>query len=164
MKKFLYYSVTLVGILWLQVVCNHFLGGSWASINGVLVAVLFFGLSRGPLVGQLMGFGWGLLMDASSLGLMGLHTLIYAAAGYTGGMVRRQLDETKAWTQAIFSFAATIAYLALYMVLYHFFSIGGVPVTWRLALQPLANAVIAPMEFWCLERWSEAWTMTRVEH
>jgi rod shape-determining protein MreD len=110
MKKFLYYSVTLMGVLWLQILCNHFLGGSWFSINGVLVAVLFFGLSRGPLVGQLMGFAWGLLMDASSLGMMGLHTLIYAVAGYSAGLLRRQLDEAKAWTQAIFSFAGTLIY------------------------------------------------------
>jgi len=162
-KRFLYYSLTLMGVLWLQILCNHFLGGSWVSLNGVLVAVLFFGLSRGPLVGQLMGFTWGPLMDASSLGLMGLHTLIYAAAGYAGGMLRRQLDETKAWTQAIFSFAATVVYLGLYITLYHFFSIGGVPISWRLSLQPLANAAIAPLEFWLLQRWSEAWSIFPVE-
>ena len=45
------------------------------------------------------------------LGLMGLHTLLYGMAGYTGGMVRRQLDETKAWTQAIFSLGVSLVYL-----------------------------------------------------
>ncbi len=163
MKRVLYYLITLIGIIWVQVLANHWLGGSWVSLNVVFLAVLYFGLARGSLVGQLMGCGWGLLTDASSLGVMGLHTLIYAASGYTGGLLRRQLDATKVWTQALFSVGGTVAYLTLYLGLYHFFSPSG-SVSWHIAVQPVANAVFAPAEFWLLERWAEAWGIFPLEH
>jgi hypothetical protein len=50
------------------------------------------------------------------------------------------------------------------MILYHFFAVGGAPLSWRLSLQPLANALLAPLEFWLLERWSETWSIFPVEH
>ena len=42
------------------------------------------------LTGESVGFIWGLLIDASSLGLLGLHAVLYALAGYAAGMFRRQ--------------------------------------------------------------------------
>ena len=81
------------------------------SADVILVVVLYFGLSRGPMTGELLGFFWGLLTDASSLGLMGMHALLYSAAGYLAVMLRRQLDENKVWTQAIFTLADFACYI-----------------------------------------------------
>jgi len=72
---------------------------------------------RGPLAGETIGFMWGLLVDASGLGLVGLHALLYAAAGYMAGMLRRQLDEDKIWTQAIFTVIVSVLYVVFYLIL-----------------------------------------------
>src|SRR6266481_4483731 len=98
MKRTFYYGVTVWLFLWLQVVSNHFLGGTLVSVQWILMAVLHFGLVRGPWVGESIGFVWGLLVDASSLGLLGIHATLYALAGYAAGMFRRQLDSSKIWT------------------------------------------------------------------
>ena len=157
MKKTLYYVLTLVLVLWVQMAGDFFIGSTGISSNVVLIGVLFYGLSRGPLVGELMGFFWGLLIDASGLGLMGLHALLYASSGYLAGMLRRQLDQDKVWTQAIFTLMISILYVICYLILDRLFSLGPHPVSWAMAVQPLSNGVIAPLIFWLMQRWTQLW-------
>jgi rod shape-determining protein MreD len=163
MKTALYYLLTLIGVFWVQGAINNFVGTSGFSINVVLVAVLYFGLSRGPMVGELLGFFWGLLVDASSLGLMGLHALLFTSGGYCGGMLRRQLDENKAWTQMIFSFGVSLLYVLVYLLLERVFAVESRPPSWSIAAQPLINAAAAPFVFWVMQRWSQFWDMAPVE-
>jgi rod shape-determining protein MreD len=160
----LYYFMPLWIFLWAQVASNHFLGGTPFSIQWILLAVLHFGLARGPWVGESFGFIWGLLIDASSLGLLGLHACLYALAGYAAGMFRRQLDSSKMWTQAIFSWMASVVYFALYLVVTRFLSTSEEPFQWALLTVPILNALLAPMVFRVLEVWAQIWDMTPVEH
>ena len=164
MKRLLFYILTIWIVLWLQVLHNHYFGGSRFSVNLVLIIVLYFGLMRGPIVGQSLGFIWGLLTDASSLGLMGMHTLLYALAGYVAGMLRRQLDETKTFTQSFFTFAASLAYVVLYVGLDHVFTSAERPVGWQMAIQPVVNALLAPAFFWFMRWWSGLWQLFPLEH
>jgi rod shape-determining protein MreD len=163
MKRALYYVLTLWIFLWLQVVSNHFLGGTSFSVQWILLAVLHFGLARGPWVGECLGFIWGLLVDASSLGLLGLHAVLYALAGYAAGMFRRQLDISKLWTQMIFSWMATVVYFALYLVMTRFLSAGEEPFQWGILTVPVINAVFAPVVFSALDYWAHLWEMVPVE-
>jgi rod shape-determining protein MreD len=158
-KKTSFYFLTLWGLLWLQVVINHFAGGSAFTVNVILISVLAVGLSRGPAAGLGVGYVWGLLLDASSLGLLGMHALLYGLAGYTAGLLRRQLDETKIWTQAIFSFAITVLYLLAYVGLGHLFSTGDRSFSWRLVVEPVVNALLAPLFFGALRQWFKAWDL-----
>jgi rod shape-determining protein MreD len=160
MKSILFYGVTLFGLFWFQVAINNFIGTSGFSINIVLIAVLYFGLARGPMPGQLLGFFWGLLLDASSLGLIGLHSLLFAATGYFGGMLRRQLDENKIWTQTIFTFGISFLYVVCYLVLERIFAVATRPPSWSMAAQPFINAAAAPLLFWLIQRWAQFWDMT----
>ena len=164
MKKAFYFVITLWIVLWGQVVSNHFLGGTLFSVQWILIAVLHFGLARGPWEGEWVGFVWGLLVDASSLGLLGIHAILYALAGYAAGMLRRQLDSSKMWTQAIFSWMASTVYFVLYWVLERFFSVNEGAFQWAFLTVPLINAVFAPLVFRALDRWSEVWDMEPVEH
>src|SRR3989344_1279923 len=147
MKRSIFYSLTVVFVFLLQAGGNYFAGMSGFSANVVLVVVLYFGLSRGPMAGLLLGFLWGLMVDASSLGLLGLHALLYSAAGYFSGMLRRQLDEDKGWTQVIFSLMVSALYLAAYFVFEHLFSPSPRPLRWPMAAQPLINGAMAPPAF-----------------
>jgi rod shape-determining protein MreD len=157
MKKFLFYLLTMWAVLWTQVVLNHFLGGTQFSVNLVLVAVLYFGLTLGSFVAQAFGFVGGLLVDASSLGLLGMQALLYAVGGYSAGLVRRQLDATKVWTQVLFSFIVSVVYAVVYLGFDRLFSGGDRPVPWVLLMQPLVTAAAAPLVFWVLTRWCAAW-------
>ncbi|MFA5974990.1 MAG: rod shape-determining protein MreD [Elusimicrobiota bacterium] len=164
MKRFLFYVLTIWLVLWAQVLHNHYLGGSRFSVDLILIVVLYFGLLRGPVTGQVMGFVWGLLIDASSLGVMGLHGLLYALAGYGAGMLRRQLDESKAFTQVILTFAVSVCYTGLYLVLDHLFATTTRSMGWQLAVQPLVNAFLAPIFFWSVHAWVELWQLFPAEN
>ena len=163
MKSALYYFLTLWIFLWLQVVSNHFLGGTVFSIQWILLAVLHFGLARGPWIGESLGFIWGLFIDASSLGLLGLHAVLYALAGFAAGMYRRQLNISKLWTQTIFSWMATVVYFALYLVMTRFLSTGEEPFQWGILTGPVMNAICAPVVFSALDYWARLWEMVPEE-
>ena len=98
-KKALFFFFTVWILLWSAGGQQPFSGRDAFAVQWILIAVLHFGLKRGPWSGELMGFVLGILVDASSLGLLGVHAILYALAGYTAGMVRRQLDASKLWTQ-----------------------------------------------------------------
>jgi rod shape-determining protein MreD len=162
-KKTLYFVLTMWIVLWAQVVSNHFLGGTFFSVQWILLVVLHFGLARGPWVGESLGFAWGLLVDASSLGMLGLHAILYALVGYTAGMLRRQLDSSKVWTQTIFSWMVSIVYFVLYFIVQRFFSVDEGPFQWILLTVPVMNALCAPMVFRVLETWAKMWDLEPVE-
>jgi rod shape-determining protein MreD len=160
MKKVTFYLLTLFLVVWAQMALNYYLGELGFSANVILIGVLFFGLSRGPLPGQLLGFLWGLLIDASTLGLMGQHALLYAAAGFLSGSLRRQLDENKAWTQCIFTLGMSVMYMLFYFILDRVFSQGPHPMSWSMLAQPILNSLLAPVLFWIMQGWSEVWSLT----
>jgi len=164
MKKAFYYIFTVWILLWGQVVSNHFLGGTLFAVQWILIAVLHSGLTRGPWAGEWIGFVLGILVDASSLGLLGIHAILYSLAGYAAGMFRRQLDASKPWTQAIFSWMVTMVYFALYLVVERFFSVNEGTFQWAFVTVPLMNALFAPLVFFALDFWAAVWDMTPVEH
>jgi len=163
MKIMIFYTLTLFLVSWVQMASDYFLGITGLSPNIVLIVVLYFGLVRGPMGGVLLGFFWGMMMDASSLGVMGLHALLYSGAGYLAGMLRRQLDEKKAWTQSIFSLGISFIYRVLYFVLDRIFSTGPHPLSWSVAVEPLLNAAMAPVFFWLMDAWCQLWDVRPVE-
>lgn len=163
MKRFFFYLLTVWIALWFQAFVNYSFGGSRVSADIVLMGVLYFGLLRGPIVGQALGFVWGLLIDASSLGLLGLHVFLYASAGYAAGMLRRQLDGAQAVAQAIFTFAVSVCCAAGYLAVSHLFASVQGPAAWPLVIQPLVNAILAPVFFWLARRWSVGWRLFPAE-
>jgi len=157
MKYLLFYAVTLLGGLWLQVIQNHFLGGSLFSVQLLVIATIYWGLTRGPISGPLMGFLWGLLTDAASLGLLGERALLYSAVGYIAGFFRRQLDDTKPWTQGVFTLISSLGVLLGELLVEHFFANGQRPILLSMWLQPLWNALAAPLLFLVLRSWDMVW-------
>ncbi len=157
MKTGLFYAVTLWLLLWLQVLTHHASGGTWLSLPWTFIAVLFLGLVRGPFIGQLFGAILGLLLDASTMSLFGLNALLYAVAGFTSGMMRRQLDGTKPWTQMIFSGLASFIYASLFVALDQLFSHSPRPIGWVLGVQPTLQACLAPVVFQVMRQWVALW-------
>lgn len=163
MKPTLYHLLTLWLLLWVQVVSNYYCGGPLFSVQWAFLATLYFGLSRGPWVGECMGFTWGLFLDAASLGSLGVNAMLYAVAGYAAGSMRRQLDASKLWTQCIFSLLASVAYYSVYFLVTRFLSSADEPLRWMYLTVPVLNALVAPVLFHALRYWSHAWDMTTLE-
>lgn len=163
MKRLLYYGLTTWLLLWLQVVSHHFLGGTLFAAQWIFLATLYFGLTRGPWVAQWLGFVWGLLLDASSLGALGTHSMLFAVAGYSAGIFRRQLDASKLWTQTIFSWMASVAYFVGYFLMRRFLTAGEESVRWMFLSVPILNALLAPLMFQALGFWAQAWDMAPPE-
>ncbi len=90
-------------------------------------------------------------------------TTLYTLAGYAAGMLRRQLDSSKMWTQAIFSWMVSVVYFTLYWVVQRFFSIDEGHFQWGLVTVPIMNAVCAPLVFKVLETWAKIWDLEPVE-
>ena len=164
MKKLLYYLTTLWLLLWFQVISNHFIGGTLFSVQWLLIAILHFGLRRGPWTGEWVGFIWGIFVDAASMGMLGIHAMLYALAGYAAGMLRRQLDASKVWTQSIFTWIVSMVYFLVYLVIERFFSAAEGSFHWTVLTVPLMNAFLAPAVFVVLERWADLWEMQPVDH
>ena len=164
MKTFFFYLITLWGLLWLQLAQTHWMGGSGLAIHMALIATLYFGLARGALAGVLLGAVWGLFLDAAVMGPLGLQAFLLAAIGYMAGIGRRQLDETKIWTQFFLTVVMTLLYTLLYVGLSRLFMADPRPFVWRLFLQPFVNAVAAPVLFWFLGWWTELWAIFPLEH
>ncbi len=157
MKKTLFYLLTVWIILWMQIASNHYLGGTLFAVQWVFLAVLHFGLVRGPWVGESTGFIWGLLLDAAALGFLGLHSILFSLAGYSTGMFRRQLDFSKLWTQTILSWVATMAYYTAYYLITRLVSSADEPLRWAILTVPVVNAIVAPVFFSVLEFWGQLW-------
>ena len=85
------------------------------------------------------------------MGLLGVHAILYALAGYAAGMFRRQLDSSKVSTQAIFTWMVSMVYFALYQVVERFFSVAEGSFQWALLTVPLMNAFLPRLSSW---RWS----------
>ncbi len=164
MKTTSFYILTLWGLLWAQLAQTHWMGGSGLAIHMALIATLYFGLVRGALAGVLMGALWGLFLDAAVMGPLGLQAILLAAIGYMAGMGRRQLDETKIWTQCILTGAMTLFFLLFYLLLSRVFMSDHRPWTWMLLLQPVVNAAAAPFVFLFLSWWASLWAIFPIEH
>ena len=163
MKRFLFYVITLLAGLWLQLLLHHTLGENRIASQGLLVGVIYWGLSRGPIAGQLIGFFWGLLLDAASMGTLGMTAWLWTLAGFVSGTWRRELDETKIWTQSIFTFILSASLAILGILLERLWLPGNHSGVWARALEPFWNAAIAPVVFRVLWAWDTLWDMREVE-
>ena len=63
-----------------------------AAPQFLLVLTILLAARRGPVLGMLAGFGWGLYLDVARAELFGASALILTLAAYFVGLVRRQID------------------------------------------------------------------------
>lgn len=81
-----------LGAMFLQWWWNtHF--AYWGAAPQFLLALtILIAARRGPVLGMLAGFGWGLYLDVARAELFGASALILTLAAYVAGVVRRQID------------------------------------------------------------------------
>lgn len=80
-----------------------------AAPQFLLVLTILIAARRGPVLGMLAGFGWGLYLDVARAELFGASALTLALAAYFVGVARRQIDLRAAGPLAATTFLFTWA-------------------------------------------------------
>lgn len=109
-RRFLLGVVTVVTAVLLQLTVVGRLPLPGVAPDLVLVLVVAYALTEGPMSGLVTGWAAGILMDALSAHELGRYALAYSVAGYLTGMLQ---DETERSTLQPFGAVALGAVLAL---------------------------------------------------
>ncbi|MDD5303699.1 MAG: rod shape-determining protein MreD [Elusimicrobia bacterium] len=80
-----------------------------AAPQFLLVLTVLLAARRGPVLGMLAGFGWGLYLDVTRAELFGASALTLTLAAYFVGVARRQIDLRAAGPLAATTFLLTWA-------------------------------------------------------
>lgn len=140
------------GVLTLWGVFPHFL----------LLATIYMGVRHGSWAGLWTGFFWGMLADVASISVFGAQTFMLTLIGYSVGRMQGKVDEEKPVAQVSLVLACSAAFLAGLYFFESFFGGLSQRFSWRdIFLQPIYNAVAAPILFMGLEIWHRLWRSRR---
>ncbi|MCL2145245.1 MAG: rod shape-determining protein MreD [Endomicrobia bacterium] len=156
MRRFIYY------ILFYALCCLlQFFFGQYINIRGVfpnfiLIAVVYIGLTRGKLSGEMMGFMLGLTWDAFSTDVFGVRAIMFTIIGYFAGMMNKSFNKDQAFTQIVVVFLSSMIYWIGFSLIYYILpegSGGYTPfmITMRGSLKIAATVLIAPVAFYLLD-------------
>lgn len=118
---FLYQAIAGFVIVVLQVLVSKFLTQGGAMPDFVLIYVVIITLSRGQLVGELSGFGLGLILDILSSGTLGANALAKAVtAFFIGYFYSEELSKQRLrnWTFLAFVMLGAIINNIIYYALF----------------------------------------------
>ena len=114
-----------------------------ANVDLPLIAVVFAGLTGGPLVGLWTGTAGGLAQDLLSGGVLGINGLAKTLVGAWAGWLSIQFVTFQIWRRAIIVGAATVANAACVVGVYALVTAPGPPAQLRnVAMQGSANATV----------------------
>jgi len=109
MISFVRGAVVFVFAMFLQWWWNAHFSYWGAAPQFLLVLTILIAARRGPILGMLAGFGWGLYLDVARAELFGSSALILTLAAYAVGVARRQIDLRAAGPLAATTFLSTWA-------------------------------------------------------
>ncbi len=107
MIGFLRAVALFIGAMFLQWWWNTHFAYWGAAPQLLLVLTIFIAARRGPVLGMLAGFGWGLYLDVARAELFGASALTLTLAAYSAGVARRQIDLRAAGSLAATTFLLT---------------------------------------------------------
>lgn len=135
--------VAIALALALQTSLARFLVGGAATVDLVLVVVVYVALTGGPVAGMLAGSLAGLTQDALSIGVIGIGGLSKSIVGFAVGAIGQQFIVTAALPRLVVFLGATVAHAAIFMGLYVLLGLGSFPSPWApIFSQALGNAVV----------------------
>jgi rod shape-determining protein MreD len=144
--------VAIALALALQTTLDRFVVRGAASVDLVLVAVVYVALTRGPVGGMLAGSLAGLVQDMLSAPLVGVGGLAKSVVGFFAGALGQQFIVTAALPRLVMFVAATVVHSAVFMGLYLALGMRSFPSPWKtIAGQALANALVGMVAFTVIE-------------
>lgn len=158
MNRFLFFVTTIALGMLVDMFCQRFLSFYGVGPQLLFLFVMAHGFTAGPLVAETLGFSWGLLADASGVGLFGMNAFLLALAGYAAGRLRRRVASERPAAQMAIAFFGSLFYSAGVQLLLHYFE----PDTHRSILNlffigTVLNVLLVIAVFSLTERWLELW-------
>lgn len=105
-------TMLFIGAMFAQWWWNTHFAYWGAAPQFLFVLTIMIAARRGPILGMLAGFGWGLYLDVTRAELFGASALTLTLAAYFVGVARRQIDLRApgplAMTTFLFTWAAFI--------------------------------------------------------
>ena len=151
----IFWILTVLLVFILQVTIAGPISILGASPNFFLLSTVFFAIRGGPVVGEVLGFVWGMLSDVTSISLFGSQTFMLTLVGYLVGRLERKVDEENTSAQMVLVLLMSLLNLSGLLFLETLF--GGVTQRFRdksAALVPLYSTFLSPVLFWALLQWS----------
>jgi rod shape-determining protein MreD len=136
----------------LQSTVDRLLPWVTASVDVVLVAVVFVALTSGPVGGMLAGSAAGLIQDSLGTGIVGIGGLAKSVVGFFAGVFGQQFIVTAALPRLAMFIGATVVHAAIFMGLYEVLGLRTFESPWTaVGTQALTNAVVGMVAFAAIE-------------
>lgn len=162
MKKVLYGLASLVLGISLHIIFNRYLANYGIGPHLLLLFVVAHGFLVGPMMGEILGFCWGLTMDAMGVNLFGLQSLLFALAGYLAGKLRRRVASERISTQLFIAVITTGYYFLGSYLIRTVLEVGHQAITFtHLFLALFFNILLVTAVFWVMEWWVAVWRVNQ---
>lgn len=119
MRRAIYYILFYAFFCLIQFFFGQYLNIYGVFPNCILIAIVYLGLSRGQLSGEVMGFFLGLTWDAFSTDVFGVRAIMFTIIGYFAGMMNKNFDKDQIFTQIVVVFFANIIYWVGFSLMYY---------------------------------------------
>ncbi|MDO8734957.1 MAG: rod shape-determining protein MreD [Elusimicrobiota bacterium] len=147
MKKFLFYFITVVIIIFLEILFSKF------SVFG-LFFIIFIGLYRGSYSGCTVGFFIGLIEGVFFAATFGTLSFSYSIIGYLSGRLPKRIDEENPLAQISIVFLGAVVSQSINLIIEVLFT--GIPgifsITWI-----IVPVIISPVFFLIFKKWWLFW-------
>ena len=117
----------------------------------------------GPVIGQMLGFCWGLIGDTTGTELFGASSFNLAVVGFLAGALRRRVASERVTAQLVIGAVATVVQALVGRSLLSMFESAGRGSTLEFVIECAMNVVIVPWIFMAIERWMDMWSV-EMEH
>jgi rod shape-determining protein MreD len=123
-----------------------------ATLDFVLIIVVYLALTSGPTTGVVAGSVAGLIQDALSSGVMGIGALAKTLVGFAAGRIGTQFIVTAALPRFVVFLGASVLHATVFMGLYVLLGLREFPFPYAgVAGQAVGNAVVGVVGFQVLE-------------
>lgn len=163
--RFTFYAITFLVGGFCQIIFSRYLTFWGASPDLLMLAVLAFGFIFGSVVGQWLGFSWGLWMDTIGVHLFGLNGFLFALMGYLAGKLRRRIDSERPIPQLVIALMGTLFYCVGFYVIQSVLNEPTNRLSWTFyLLKTFFNGVLSLAVFWGVVFWTSLWQMQQERH
>lgn len=146
-------GAALVAALALQTTLGAIVSGGQASVDLVLVLVVYVAIGTGPASGLLFGSVAGLLQDALSGGIVGVGGLAKSLVGFVTGVAGTQFIVTGALPRFVTFVGGTLLHAACFFGVYALVEPAGIGIPWTAAAtQAVVNGAAGLLAFHVVER------------
>ncbi|MBI5572930.1 MAG: rod shape-determining protein MreD [Elusimicrobia bacterium] len=147
MKKFLFYFITVVIIIFLEFLFSKF------SVFG-LFFIIFIGLYRGSYAGCTVGFFIGIIEGVFFAATFGVLSFSYSIIGYLSGRLPKRIDEENPFAQISIVFFGVVVANIINLIIEVLFT--GIP-GFFLILWLIVPVIISPVFFLIFKKWWLFW-------